>query len=117
VQAFQSVKSLASFVFIPLLCIFSRLSVLYPAIALDQQPTAQWAWRITDANGWRLFVVVSLFPGILWSLTNLFYRENGTFVADIIVDLLGFALLAVEVVALSFSYKHLALNAEQVTRV
>jgi hypothetical protein len=106
-EAFQSIKSLSYFAYIPVLYIFSRLSVLYPAIAMDQQPTAQWAWRITDRNGWRLTVVVSFLPWALYFLTSLLLRENAIFVENIIFELLGFILLAVEIVALSLSYKHL----------
>jgi hypothetical protein len=109
-EAFQSIKSLSYFAYIPVLYIFARLSLLYPAVALDRQVTAQWAWRITDRNGWRLFVVVCLFPGFLLSLTNLLLREHATLAENIILELLGFALLAVQVVALSLSYKHLAEN-------
>jgi hypothetical protein len=107
-EAFESVKSLSYVVYIPLLYIFSRLSVLYPAIALDRQVTAQWAWRITDGNGWRMTVVVSFLPWALYYLTSLLLREYATLAENIILDLLGFALLAVQDVALSFSYKHLA---------
>jgi hypothetical protein len=107
----ESVESFGPLVWlagVPILYIFTRLSVLYPAIALDQQPTAQWVWRLTADNGWRLTIVVGLLPWVLYFLAGLLLRENATLVENIIVELIGFILLAVEVVALSFSYKHLA---------
>ena len=78
-DAFQSIKSLSYFAYIPLLYIFSRLSVMYPAIALDRQVTAQWAWRLTDRNGWRLTVVVSIFAlGFILSCEPALERKRDT---------------------------------------
>ena len=93
--------------YIPILYVFSRLSVLYPAIALDQGINARWAWQSTARNGWRLTLIVGVLPWILFYLVNLLLRESATFVEHIIIKFIGFFLLAVEVVALSFSYKHL----------
>jgi len=110
-ESFQSTQYLLTPLYIPVLYIFSRLSVLYPAIALGQPVNAQWAWRITEDNGWRLTIVVCLLPSVLFYLAGLLLRENATLVETIILELLGFILLAVGVVALSFSYKHLAEHA------
>jgi hypothetical protein len=107
-ETYQSYKYWLTPFYIPVLYILSRLSVLCPAIALDQKVDAQWVWRLTAHNGWRLTLVVSLLPWVLYFVLNLLLRENATLVESIIVKLLGFVLLAVEVVALSFSYKHLA---------
>jgi len=104
-EAFHSIQPYFYFSYIPVLYIFSRLSVLYPAIALGQPVNAQWAWRITEDNGWRLTIVVCLLPSVLFYLAGLLLRENATFVESLILELLGFILLAVGVVALSFSYK------------
>jgi hypothetical protein len=107
-ETYQSYKYWLIPFYIPILYILSRLSVLCPAIALDQKVDAQWVWRLTAHNGWRLTVVVSLLPWVLYFVLNLLLRENATFVESIILQLLGFILLAVEVVALSFSYQYLA---------
>jgi hypothetical protein len=107
-ETYQSYKYWLTPFYIPILYILSRLSVLCPAIALDQKVDAQWVWRLTAHNGWRLTVIVSLMPWVLYFVLNLLLRENATFVESIILQLLGFILLAVEVVALSFCYKHLA---------
>ena len=107
-EIYQSYKYWLIPLYIPILYILSRLSVLCPAIALDQKVDAQWVWRLTAHNGWRLTIVVGLLPWVLYFLAGLLLRENATLVENIIVELFGFILLAVEVVALSFSYKHLA---------
>lgn len=93
--------------YIPILYIFSRLSVLYPAIAVEKPVTVKWAWWLTLHNGWRLTLVVGLLPWVLSFATELLLRENASLVEELIVVTIGLILLAVEVVALSFSYKHL----------
>lgn len=106
-ESLQSSWRFTYLAYIPILYVFSRLSVLYPAIALDQQINAQWAWQATARNGWRLTLIVGVLPWILYYLVNLLLRDNATFVEYGVVRIIGFFLLAVEVVALSFSYKHL----------
>lgn len=54
-----------------------------------------------------LTLIVGVLPWILYYLVNLLLRDNATFVEYGVVRIIGFFLLAVEVVALSFSYKHL----------
>jgi hypothetical protein len=117
VDSFRTTRILLNLLYIPLLYILCRLSVLYPAIALDQPVTAQWAWRLTVHNGWGLTLIVAVLPGALYFLGNFLSRENATFVESIILSLIGFILLAVEIVALSFSYKHLTANKEPVPRI
>lgn len=107
-ESFQTTGYWIAPLYIPLLYILSRLSVLYPAIAVDRQVNAQWAWQLTVDNGWRLTVVVGLLPWVLYFLVSFLLRNNATWVEQILFILIGFVLFAVEVVALSFSYKHLA---------
>lgn len=108
VESFQFTRSLFYLAFIPVMYILCRLSVLYPAIALDQEVSARWAWQLTAHNGWRMTLIVGLLPWVLYIPINLLLRENATLVENTIAELLGFVLLAVEVIALSFSYQHLA---------
>jgi len=108
VESFESTRHWLNLFYIPFLYILSRLSVLYPAIAVDQEVTARWAWRFTVRNGWRLTLVVGLLPCALYFLMKFLSRENATFVEYSALRLAGFVLLAVEIVALSLSYKHLA---------
>jgi len=104
IQPFESFVLLAC---TPILYLFSRFSVLYPAISLDQSVSAASAWRLTAHNGWRMAMVVCLLPWVLSFLLSYLLRENATHVETIIHKLLGLILLAVGIVALSFSYKYL----------
>ena len=65
-ESLQSSWRFTYLAYIPILYVFSRLSVLYPAIALDQQVNAQWAWRATARNGWRLTLIVGVLPWVLF---------------------------------------------------
>ena len=111
-ESFQTFSRWNYLVYIPVLYVFSRLSVLYPAIALDQPIEARWAWQSTARNGWRMTLIVGILPWLLFYGVALLFRENATFVEYLVLKIIGFFLLAVEVVALSFSYKHLFENQE-----
>jgi len=108
VESFESTRRWLNLLYIPLVYILCRLSVLYPAIAVDQPVTAQWAWRFTAHNGLRLGVIVGILPGVLYYFMSFLTRDTATFAESAILTLIGFILMAVEIVALSFSYKHLA---------
>lgn len=93
--------------YIPILYVFCRLSVLYPAIAVDREVTAQWAWGLSQRNGWRLTFIVGFLPWGVSFLMQYLFRENATFAEYMFFKLLGLILLAVEIVMLSLSYQHL----------
>ena len=67
----------------------------------------KWAWNLSKNNGWRLTFVIGLLPWVSYFLVGFLLRENATWVEEFIVLLISFIFLAVEIVALSFSYKHL----------
>lgn len=93
---------------IPMMYVFSRLCLVFPATAIDRKVSLKWSWRLTWSNGWRLFVVVSILPWIISHALGLLYFGEIREWEMIVVTLLGFVLLAVEVAALSLSYRELA---------
>jgi hypothetical protein len=106
-ETFIPLLGLTYLMYIPILYILSRLSVLYPATAVEEPANLKRAWQLTLNNGWRMTVIVGLLPWVLYFILGLLFRENATIVENIIQKLLQMILLAIEVVALSFSYKHL----------
>lgn len=98
---------IVSLSFLPSLYIVSRLGVLYPATAVERPADMKWAWNLSKNNGWRLTFVIGLLPWVSYFLVGFLLRENATWVEEFIVLLISFIFLAVEIVALSFSYKHL----------
>lgn len=106
-ETIQSTRPLTYLINISILYIFARLSVLYPAIALDHPVSAQWAWRLTAHNGWRLLLVVGLLPWVVYFLATLFIGETVTIIDYMVFMFAWIILLAVQIVALSFTYQHL----------
>lgn len=102
---------------LPSVYIFSRLSLLLPATAVDRDVDVGWAWKSTKTNGWRLTVIIVLLPLLfvlllllLLGLLALLWGEVTNLAIDIISSVLSFIPLAIGIVALSLSYKHLSEN-------
>jgi hypothetical protein len=92
---------------IPALYVFARLSPMLPAAAIDRTVDLKSAWRLTKKNGWRLAIVVGVLPWALSELVGLLYRGEATVLETIALTTLGIALFAVEIAALSISYREL----------
>ncbi len=93
---------------LPCTYIVARFSLIFPAIALDRKVDTTWAWNLSHHNGWRLTVVVGIMPWVFAFIEELLLRDGATLAEELFVILIGLLLLTVEIVALSFSYKHLA---------
>ena len=101
---FSEARYLAS---VPAYYLFARLSPIFPATAIDAKVDLKWAWKLTRGNGWRLFVVVAILPWLISEVVGLLYRGNATAVETTLLTLLGSALFAVEIAAVSLSYREL----------
>jgi hypothetical protein len=97
------------------LYVFGRLCMLFPATALDRNANLRWSWELTRANGWRLLVIVGGLPFALTFLVDLLYRDEATTVEWLIVSVVTFALLAVEIAAISLSYRELTKDEPQLS--
>lgn len=93
---------------IPAYYVTARLSLVFPATAIDEKATLKWSWQKTRNNGWRMFVVVGVFPWMLSFLVGLIWRENATLPEVVMLYIAGYFLVVIEVSALSLSYKELA---------
>lgn len=98
-------KQIAS---IPALYVFARLSLAFPATAIDMRSGLRWSWARTQGNGWRIFVVVALFPWLADVSVDLLWREEATLLEQVALSIVTFVGLAIEIIALSFAYKELA---------
>lgn len=98
---------------LPGIYVFARLSILFPATAIEQKTTWNWAWDVTEGNGWRLVIIVGFLPAVL-SVVPAFL--SGIDIAlDIVLLITSLILLAVEITALSVSFKQLTKNHEPPT--
>jgi len=100
-------KNVMYVLFLPSIYLIARFSPVFPATAVDRQVNMKWAWNLTKKNGLRLTVVVGILPWVFTYFQGLLLRENATLAEELTIALIGLIFLAVEVVALSFSYKHL----------
>ncbi len=88
----------------------ARLAALFPAISLGEKWNAAGAWRLTRRNGWRLVVLVFLLPDLFRELVKWLYSNDpGAFEFAIVVLSLG-VITSLGVVALSLSYRELAVE-------
>jgi hypothetical protein len=93
--------------------LFARLAVLFPATAVDERPSLAWAWKVTEGNGWRLFLVVGVLPVALWLgpgyLVNYLVAHllRYAVIVYLLIYVTGCVLYIIEIAALSLSYKHL----------
>lgn len=93
--------------------VFARLSPVFPATAVDARPTLGWAWRLTRANGWRLFLVVGMLPWVISYLVGFLYRAEPSPLEMFALSILATALFAVEIAALSVAYRELMKGAPE----
>jgi hypothetical protein len=92
-----------------LLYFLGRLCLLFPATAVDREPPPgwRWSWGLTRGNGWRLFIVVGALPMLFALLVDLVYRSEATTLEWLLVSGLAIVLFAVEIAAVSLSYREL----------
>ena len=81
---------------IPFGYLFSRLSLVLPAIAIDEQNDFKRAWLISNGNGWKLFFLILVIP-----LTTSFIFEsinNEQILFKFISALLGILVLIIMII-------------------
>ena len=108
-ESFQLIEAAAK---MPALYVIARLSLVFPATAIDRGANLRWAWRASRGNGWRLVVVVTVLPWIVSHVFGLLYRDQPTPVEIGVLTLAGTALFAFEIAALSVAYRELTRDGE-----
>jgi len=92
---------------IPAIYLLARMSLVFPATAVDAETGLAWAWNKSRGNGIRLAIIVGLIPwisaGLEYYLTSLI---PGT-IAALISSLVNYVLIVIEITALSLAYREL----------
>ena len=88
--------------------LFARLALVFPATAIDARTSLVKAWRQTRGNGWRMVVIVGVLPWAFGYLAGLVTGDEPGIVIAVLVTVFATAFLAVEISALSLSYRELA---------
>lgn len=99
---------LTSIFLYPAFYLFSRISIILPATAIDKKHNFNWALDFTENNGWRLTVIIGALPLILWHVIDWFLGYN--IYVDFLVYFFSHMLAIFEITALSLAYKYLLLN-------
>ena len=89
---------------LPGLYVLNRLAVLLPATATGNSLGLKGAWRLTAANGWRLTLATMLVPVLVQRVSVLEMSFPGR---DYLLALVNYLVLALGIVIVSLSYKHL----------
>lgn len=89
--------------------LFARLSLLFPAAALDNYQNPGWAWELSKDNGLRLAITVGIVPWILWWLWSYVGSDSPSLLESVVLLLFNMVLWVIEIAALSLSYKELML--------
>jgi hypothetical protein len=84
--------------------VVARFSLVFPAIAIDQQPDLVAAWRASKRNAWRLAVVVGVLPWCLHQFAQIIYRDGASPAEFAMIVVLTTLFTVIEIVALSLSY-------------
>jgi len=92
---------------IPATYILARLCLVFPATAIDMKYGLSWSWAQTRGNGWRIFVIIGLYPWLISTVIWLVSRDEPTLIEQVFTALLYYVGLALEVFALSLTYKYM----------
>jgi len=106
-NGFSMVQVLFIAAVIPGLYLLARLSMIFPATAVDERPNIKWAWEISQGNGWRLVVIVGIFPVITGWILKVMERADSTLIEDLVLFLISFIVIIIEIAAVSLSYREL----------
>lgn len=92
---------------VPGLHMLARLSVIFPATAVDERPDMKIAWDLTEGNGWRLVLCVCLLPVVLSFLQAILEGEEVRLATTIALDVVSYIIFIIEIAAVSLAFKEL----------
>ena len=93
-------------IMIPVGYMCARLSLVFPAIAIDKEFSFSDAWKMSEGNGWKLLFMIYFLPwGLYFIFGSIF---SGYMILGWIYSLVAVVVLVFEVLVLSNSYQHLS---------
>lgn len=87
--------------------VLARLSLVFPATAVDERTSMKWSWMVSKNNGIRIFALIGVLPWFTSILLDLLWRENGTMFEYVFLSILGYLVVAVEIFILSITFREL----------
>jgi len=109
--------------------VYARLSLWFPAVAIDQTLNIWRLWQLSKKNGWRLasVIVCTYLPLVMWGLFVFIFQHLGFFdesnqslsislLGNLFLVFLSFIALAAGISGLSISYRYLQQNKDSPSR-
>ncbi len=94
----------------PFYYVFGRWVLVFPTIAIDQEPRIGWSWKQTKGNDWQMFVLVGFLPftvGNLWLLLPFLGLAEFPVLSAFISTFALFLFTPVEVTVISIAFREL----------
>lgn len=85
--------------------VFSRFTLVLPAVATDQEGSFATAWNTSGGNGWKIFALICVLPAAIAYLTGKI--PGHLWIATTITPVVNLLVLLVEIIALSHIFKEL----------
>jgi cbb3-type cytochrome oxidase subunit 3 len=90
--------------------ILGRWVLVFPAIAIDQEPKLGWSWKQTKGNSWRMFILVGFLPltvGHFWYLLPFIGLSEFPVFSSFLTSFVLFVFTPVEVAVISVAFREL----------
>lgn len=88
----------------PVCYVIARLSLLFPATALDRRPDLGWAWATSKGNSIRLTFLVGIIPLVTSEILDLIPPFESIFYS-VFIGIIWSLVVVVEIGLLSLSYR------------
>jgi len=95
---------------LPFYYLFGRWILVFPAIAIDQEPNLGWSWKQTKGNGWRMCILMGFLPmtvGNLWYLLPFIGLSEFPVLSGFLTSFALFSLTPIEVAVISIAFREL----------
>lgn len=103
-------RMIAFIAYLPAFLVFARLSLVFPATAVDSDSSLSKAWKAGQGNTIRLALVVYAVPAVTSAFGYLFpdwIYQNFEAILTVLGILIGYIMWVIEIACLSFAYKYL----------
>lgn len=92
---------------IPAIYFLARLSLVFPATAVDAQTGIGQAWNQSRGNGLRIAIIVGLIPWLSLAVEYFMSKLVPGVFAAIAANIINYVLITIELIALSLAYREM----------
>lgn len=98
---------------LPMLLLFvymtARLSLIFPSIALDRPVSLSKAWRLTEHYGWDMFLIVVLYPVLLFMPVTVIFGllQSDHLFVKLLSDVFYILITMITITMLSLAYREI----------